>query len=98
MLRLFGSWSRHLWHPNQSEPATAWEADIDELHVLGSQELDHATRVAHYHRAREIAAENLPLIYTSLAERLTATRNVFGNSIPTLYGLWDIRHLSRTDQ
>jgi len=71
--------------------------DIDELYVLGSQELDHATRVAHYRKAQEIAAENVPLIYTSLAERLTATRNVFGNSIPTLYALWDIRHLYRTD-
>jgi len=87
----------HLWHPNQSEPASGWEADIDELYVLGSQELDHATRVAHYRKAQEIAAENVPLIYTSLAERLTATRNVFGNSIPTLYALWDIRHLYRTD-
>ena len=87
----------HLWHPNQSAPAHGWEAEIDELYVLGSQELDHATRVAHYHKAQEIAAENLPLIYTSLSERLTATRNVFGNSIPTLYALWDIRYLYRTD-
>ena len=87
----------HLWHPNQSEPASGWQTDIDELYVLGSQELDHATRVAHYRKAQEIATENVPLIYTSLAERLTATRNVFGNTIPTLYGLWDIRHLYRTD-
>ena len=90
--------SLHLWHPNQSEPATDWEAEIDELYVLGSQELDHAQRVEHYRRAQEIVAENVPLIYTSLAERLSATRNVFGNSTPTLYALWDIRYLYRTDQ
>ena len=65
---------------------------------MGSQELDHATRLQHYRRAQEIVAENLPVIYTSLAERLTAARNVFGNSTPTLYALWDIRYLYRTDQ
>ncbi len=88
----------HLWHPNQPEPATDWEAEIDELYVMGSRELDHPTRVEHYHRAQEIAAENVPVIYTSQAERLTATRNVFGNTTPTLYAVWDIRYLYRTDQ
>ena len=88
----------HLWHPNQTEPATAWEAELDELYVLGSQELDRERRIALYHRAQEIIAENLPLIYTTLPERLSAVRNVFGNTTPTLYGLWDIRYLYRTDQ
>ena len=90
--------SLHLWHPNQPEPATEWEAEIDELYILGSQELDHEARVEYYHRAQAIAAENVPVIYTSLAERLTAVRNVFGNTTPTLYALWDIRYLYRTDQ
>ena len=30
----------HLWHPNQSQPATEWEAEIDDLYIMGSQELD----------------------------------------------------------
>ena len=88
----------HLWYPNQPEPATDWEAEIDELYVMGSRELDDEARVEHYHKAQEIAAENVPVIYTSQAERLTATRNVFGNTTPTLYALWDIRYLYRTDQ
>lgn len=87
----------HLWNPNQPEPATAWEADIDELYIKASQELDRDQRVAYYHRAQAIAAENVPVIYTTLTERLTAVRNVFGNTTPTLYGLWDIRYLYRTD-
>ena len=86
----------HLWHPNQLQPATEWEAEIDALYVMGSQELDHAKRVALYHRAQEIAAENVPVIYTTHGERLTAVRNVFGNTTPTLYGLWDTRYLYRT--
>ncbi|MXW93941.1 MAG: ABC transporter substrate-binding protein [Acidimicrobiaceae bacterium] len=88
----------HLWYPSQPEPATDWEAEIDAMYVLGSQELDHARRVRYYLNAQEIAAANVPLIYTTLGERLTATRDVFGNTTPTLYALWDIRYLYRTDQ
>ena len=88
----------HLWHPNQSQPATTWEAEIDDLYVRAGQELDHDRRVALYHRAQEIVAENLPLIFTVQPERITAVRNVFGNATATLYGLWDIRYLYRTDQ
>ena len=88
----------HLWHPNQPQPATLWEAEMDELYVMGSQELDRDVRVGHYQRAQEVAAENVPVIYTTLSERLTATRNVFGNVTPTLYALWDIRYLYRTDR
>ena len=87
----------HLWYPNQPEPATAWEAELDDLYIRASQELDRELRYELYHRAQEIVAENLPLIYTSHAERLSAVRNVFGNTTPTLYGLWDVRYLYRTD-
>ena len=87
----------HLWHPNQESPATAWEAEIDDLYAMAAQELDHDRRVAHFHRAQEIVAENVPLAYTTQAERLTAVRNLFGNTTPTLYGLWDTRYLYRLD-
>ena len=88
----------HLWNPNQPQPATEWEAEIDELYIRGSQELDHEKRVGYYHRAQEVAAENVPVIYTTLSERLTAVRNIFGNTTATLYGIWDTRYLFRTDQ
>ena len=87
----------HLWYPYQEQPATEWEAEIDDLYVRASQELDHEKRVGYYHRAQEVAAENVPVIYTTQSERLAATRNVFGNTTATLYGLWDIRYLYRTD-
>ena len=87
----------HFWNPSQASPATDWEAEIDALYVMGSQELDHERRVEHYRRAQEIAAEQQPLIYTVLSERMGAVRNVFGNTTPTLYGLWDVRYLYRTD-
>ena len=86
----------HLWYPNQPEPATAWEAEVDELYTAASQELDKAERVRMYHRTQEITAENVPVVYTALSERLSAVRNVLGNSTPTLYGLWDDRYIYRT--
>ena len=89
--------SLHLWYPNQSEPATAWEAELDDIYIRASQELDRELRFALYHQAQEIVAENLPLIYTTHPERLNAVRNVFGNTTATLYGLWDVRYLYRTD-
>ena len=88
----------HLWHPNQPEPATEWEAELDEIYITASQELNRDSRVELYHRAQEIVAENVPLIYTTLSERLSAVRNIFGNTTPTLYGLYDVRYLYRTDQ
>ena len=97
----FGVWhstgSQHLWYPNQPSPATDWEAEIDEMYVKASQELDEELRAEYYHAAQALAADNVPLIYTALSERLTATRNVFGNLTPTLYALWDVRYLYRTD-
>ena len=89
--------SLHLWYPNQPQPATGWQAEIDDLYVRASQELNRAERIALYHSAQEIAAKNVPVIYTTRSERLAAVRNVFGNTTPTLYGLWDIRYLYRTD-
>ncbi len=87
----------HMWHPKQTAPATDWEAEIDDLYTRGSQELDRTRRVALYHRAQAVVAENVPLIYTVHPERIAAVRNVFGNATATLYGLWDTRYLYRID-
>ena len=87
----------HLWYPNQPEPATDWEAEVDALYINASKELDRQERVALYHQAQEIVAENVPIIYTTLGERISAVRNVFGNMTATLYGLFDLRYVYRTD-
>ena len=83
----------HLWFPNQEEPATRWEKRIDELFVRGSRELQHDKRVALYREFQQIASDNVPVIYTALAERITALRNRFANVTPTLFGLFDVRRL-----
>ena len=87
----------HMWNPEQESPATEWEAQIDALLVKAVTEFDHDKRVAYYHEIQEIVAEQSPMLFTTLAERLIAVRDVFGNTTPTLYGLWDARYLYRTD-
>ena len=72
----------HLWNPNQDQPATEWEAEIDDLYIMGSQELDRDKRLGYYHRAQEVAAENVPVIYTTLSERLSAVRTSSAMSPP----------------
>ncbi len=89
--------SLHLWYPFQDDPVTNWESEIDRLYIEASTELDHDKRVQLYREAQATAAEHLPLIYTTLSERLGAVRSVFGNVTPTLYGYWDIRYLYRID-
>ncbi len=83
----------HLWFPNQEEPATEWERRIDELFVSGSRELEHDKRVAIYREFQQVASDNVPVVYTALAERITALRNRFANVTPTLFELFDVRRL-----
>ena len=107
---LFEGLTETSWLTDRVEPALAesWERSDDGMtwtfHLRrdvtwhdGEPFTAHDVRVGHYQRAQEVAAENVPVIYTTLAERLSATRNVFGNLTPTLYSLWDIRYLYRTD-
>ncbi len=83
----------HLWFPNQEEPATEWERRIDGLFVRGSRELERRKRVAVYREFQQIASDHVPVVYTALAERITAVRNRFANVTPTLFGLFDARRL-----
>lgn len=76
----------HMWYPRQAVPATGWEKRIDELFILGVQELDENERKGYYDEFQRIVSEQVPLIYTVLDARLSAVRNKFGNLKPTNYG------------
>ena len=52
----------HLWHPSQPEPATAWEARIDELMEAQMTALDLEHRKACYDEVQSIIAEQLPFL------------------------------------
>lgn len=53
----------HQWYPNQTKPATAWEAKIDELMTKQLKTLDEKKRYEYYAEVQAIMAEQMPLIY-----------------------------------
>lgn len=76
----------HMWYPQQKQPATEWEGDINRIFNEGVQELDNAKRKIFYDRWQDIVVEQLPLIYTVLPANIFAVKNKFGNLKPTSYG------------
>jgi peptide/nickel transport system substrate-binding protein len=85
---LRSSGNLHFWHPNQPEPATPWEAEIDQLLDQGSRELDPQKRRQYYWRIQEILHEELPIIMTVRDLRFVAYRNSLQNFRPTVWGLY----------
>ncbi|MGM0420893.1 MAG: ABC transporter substrate-binding protein [Bacillota bacterium] len=76
----------HMWNPNQEEPATEWEARIDEIFAEAATTLDTDERVELYGEFQEIIAERVPLIYTVAPNSLYGVRNNLENTEVTAYG------------
>jgi peptide/nickel transport system substrate-binding protein len=85
----------HQWYPEQHEPATEWEARIDELIGLQERTLDEAARVAYLHEVQAILAEELPLLYGFTPYGYVGIknkwRNVFVPSAGTTF--WNIEEI-----
>jgi peptide/nickel transport system substrate-binding protein len=83
--------SLHLWNPGQDEPATPWEARIDELmeHQLGA--LDPRERRRLYFEVQRIVSEQMPVLDLVVPHVLLATRRGVTNLRPTPLGhfLWN---------
>ncbi len=76
----------HLWSPKQAGPSTQWERRIDHLFDAGSAILGKAGRKTIYNEWQEIAADELPLIYTVLSERILGISKRIRNVNPTVHG------------
>ena len=86
----------HLWHPEQTKPATQWEAEIDRLMQQQMITLDHRKRKQLYDRVQEIIAENLPVICLASPNILVGAKDRVGNFRPAIldpYTLWNIEQL-----
>jgi len=86
----------HLWNPNQNQPMTPWEAEIDSLMRQQMITLNHAHRKQLYDRVQRIAADNLPLICLASPNILVAARRGLGNFQPAVvdhYTLWNVEQL-----
>ena len=85
----------HQWYPEQSEPATEWEARIDKLIGLQERTLDEAVRVAYMHEVQAILAEELPLLYGFTPYGYVGVKNKWRNVFVPSAGttLWNIEEI-----
>ncbi|MFH1729065.1 MAG: ABC transporter substrate-binding protein [Pseudomonadota bacterium] len=72
----------NIWFPNQIEPSTIWEAEIDKLLRKGSATSDFKERKEIYDKWQYIASDELPMIFTVIPSFMSASRNHVGNYIP----------------
>jgi peptide/nickel transport system substrate-binding protein len=86
----------HQWHPQQTKPATAWEARIDELLAAQARATNAAQRLAHFREIQIILAEQLPIIPLVARHLTSAAQQRVGNYRPSAllpYSLWNAEEL-----
>jgi peptide/nickel transport system substrate-binding protein len=76
----------HQWHPQQVEPATEWEARIDELMIEIGRHTDVAVRKQYFFEVQEILAEQQPMIFLVSPKDFVGYRNRWQNVVPTPLG------------
>jgi len=86
----------HLWNPNQPQPATVWEAEIDRLMKQQLVARKPSERKKLYNRVQQLIAENQPVIFLVSPDLLVGAKNGLGNFHPVTldhYTLWNVEEL-----
>lgn len=86
----------HLWHVNESRPATPWESEIDRLMNQQLVTLNYQRRKLLYDQVQQIVAQNLPMICLVSPDILVGARDRIGNFRPAIldpYTLWNVEEL-----
>lgn len=85
----------HFWNPQQPEPATEWEARIDELMREIGRHTDVERRKAYFFEVQSILAEQQPLIFLVSPKDYAGYRNRWQNIDPTPLGgvSWNMESL-----
>lgn len=86
----------HLWHPNQPEPGTQWEARIDELMEAQMSSVDPEYRRACFVEVQRIVLEHLPLLDLVVPHALVGygARLQGVRATPFSHSLWNSDELS----
>jgi peptide/nickel transport system substrate-binding protein len=88
--------STHLWDLGEPKPATAWEAEIDQLMNQQLSTLDPKRRKKLFDRVQEIVADEMPLICLVSPHILVGAKTTIGNFQPAIldhYTLWNADEL-----
>jgi len=86
----------HIWHLNETQPATPWEREIDTLMQQQMITLNYARRKQLYDRVQQIIAENVPFIFLATPDVLVSAKSQIGNFHPAVldhYTLWNADQL-----
>ena len=78
------SGENHQWNPSEKTPATAWEAEIDQLMKAQASTLDEKKRKQYFDRVQQIAWEQEPFIYLVTKNMLSAVSPVVKNAAPVV--------------
>ena len=93
---LLSSGGLHVWRIGQAEPATAWEAEIDDLMQRQLTVMDRAERKRLFDRVQVIMAENAPLVFLASPHVLVGAKRALGNFRPAVMPhntLWNVDEL-----
>lgn len=69
----------HMWNPKQAQPATQWEAQVDQIFEQIAAEVDLNKRKVLYNQFQQIVYDNLPMLYFPYQKTQPALRNTIGN-------------------
>lgn len=89
--------ANHAWNPEQKSPATAWEAELDDLMRRQSASVDPAVRKRLFDRVQQIVADQEPLIYLVNKHSLSAVSRTIHNPKPariwpqTFWNAWELQ-------
>ena len=89
--------SNHQWNPNQSSPATPWEAEIDRLMQAQGSELRPAQRKAYFDKVQQIISQEVPFLYLVTKNALVAVSPALQNASPSVLRpnvVWNIEMLA----
>ena len=70
---------QHMWNPNQKQPATKWEAEIDQLIASQGATADQKKRKAAFDRVQQIIWDEAPVIHLVNRNALVAVSPRLGN-------------------
>ncbi|HLJ45976.1 MAG TPA: ABC transporter substrate-binding protein [Bryobacteraceae bacterium] len=74
----------HQWNPNQKQPETEWEAEIDRLMRTQAATSDIRKRKIAFDRVQEIVAEQAPMLFLVYPNALSAISMNVRNSNPAV--------------
>ena len=86
----------HLWSPEEPQPATPWEAEIDTLMRRQLTTLNSGARKRLYDRVQELVAQNLPFIFLVSPNVLVGAQRGLGNVRPAVldhHTLWNVEEI-----